>query len=212
MGLKKSIPYKIFPELALVDGKYLAGASKSLIVNTAVDALAHLIESYLNSKANDLNKMFSEYGLKLWGQNKELLSFEKPLNEDELQKLMFTSTIAGISIAHTGTGLPHGMSYDLTYSFGIPHGKACGYFQAAYLEVCQKHLPEEVKKVLELLQIENLKEFQLMIDNLIGKYKLSIKDADKFAEAISHNEGKLSATPFKISQEEIFQIYEKSVL
>ena len=51
-----------------------------------------------------------------------------------------------------------------------------------------------------------------MIDNLIGKYKLSIKDADKFAEAISHNEGKLSATPFKISQEEIFQIYEKSVL
>ena len=212
MGLKKSIPYKIFPELALVDGKYLAGASKSLIVNTAVDALAHLIESYLNSKAHDLNKMFSEYGLKLWGQNKELLSFEKPLNEDELQKLMFTSTIAGISIAHTGTGLPHGMSYDLTYSFGIPHGKACGYFQAAYLEVCQKHLSDEVKKVLELLQIENLKEFQLMIDNLIGKYKLSIKDADKFAEAISHNEGKLSATPFKISQEEIFQIYEKSVL
>lgn len=51
-----------------------------------------------------------------------------------------------------------------------------------------------------------------MIDNLIGKYKLSKKDADKFAEAISHNEGKLSATPFKISQEEIFQIYEKSVL
>ena len=36
MKVKKSIPYKIFPALALVDGKYLASAKKSLIVNTAV--------------------------------------------------------------------------------------------------------------------------------------------------------------------------------
>ena len=37
IGLKKSIPHVIFPELALVDGKYLAFAKKQLIVNTAVD-------------------------------------------------------------------------------------------------------------------------------------------------------------------------------
>jgi alcohol dehydrogenase len=211
-GIKKSIPNKIFPALALVDGKYLSSSKKEIIINTAIDALAHLIESYLNSKANDMNKMFSEYGLKLWGQNKDNLLSDQTFSPDLLQKLMLTSTIAGVSIAHTGTGLPHGMSYDLTYSFGIPHGKACGYFQAAYLEVCQKHLPDEINKILELLQIATIAEFQEMVEKMIGRYKLSRSDAEKFADAISHNEGKLSATPFKISQEEIFQIYEKSVL
>ncbi len=211
LGVKKSIPYKIFPALALVDGKYLAGAKKNLIINTAVDALAHLIESYLNSKANDFNKMFSEYGFKLWERNKELLLEEKELSMDDYQNLMLTSTIAGLSIAHTGTGVPHGMSYDLTYSFGLPHGKACGYFQPAYMEVCARHLPDQVEKILELLGLSDLNAFRTMIEALIGKYKLPANALEKFAKAMESNEGKLSATPFKISKEEIWEIYHKSV-
>ncbi|MCR5187894.1 MAG: iron-containing alcohol dehydrogenase [Treponema sp.] len=211
LGVKKSIPYKIFPALALVDGKYLSGASKSLIVNTAVDALAHLIESYLNSKSNDFNKMFPEYGFKLWAKNKEALLGEKELGMEDYQTLMLTSTIAGLSIAHTGTGVPHGMSYDLTYSFGLPHGKACGYFQAAYMEVCARHLPDQVEKLLQLLGLPDLNAFSTMIESLIGKYKLPAAALEKFAKAMESNEGKLSATPFKISKEEIWEIYEKSV-
>ena len=67
INLKKSIPHRIFPVLALVDGKYLASAKKQLIVNTAVDALAHMVESILNVHSNMLNRMCPEYGLKLWG-------------------------------------------------------------------------------------------------------------------------------------------------
>lgn len=211
LGVKKSIPYKIFPALALVDGKYLAGAKKDLIVNTAVDALAHLIESYLNSKSNDFNKMFSEYGFKLWAKNKEALLGHKELEMEDYQTLMLTSTVAGLSIAHTGTGVPHGMSYDLTYSFGLPHGKACGYFQAAYMEVCARHLPDQVEKILQLLDLPDLNAFRNMIESLIGKYKLPASALEKFAKAMESNEGKLSATPFKISKAEIWEIYEKSV-
>ena len=36
---KKSIPHKIFPDLALIDGKYLASAPRSVLCNTAFDAL-----------------------------------------------------------------------------------------------------------------------------------------------------------------------------
>ncbi|MCR4579491.1 MAG: iron-containing alcohol dehydrogenase, partial [Treponema sp.] len=97
MGVKKSIPYKIFPALALVDGKYLAGAKKTLIVNTAVDALAHLIESFLNSKTNEFNKMFSEYGLSLWAKSKEALLSDRELSKEEYQRLMLASTIAGLA-------------------------------------------------------------------------------------------------------------------
>ena len=73
INLKKSIPHRIFPVLALVDGKYLASAKKQLIVNTAVDALAHMVESILNVHSNILNRMCPEYGLKLWGECKNAL-------------------------------------------------------------------------------------------------------------------------------------------
>ena len=112
--LKKSIPHRIFPTLALVDGKYLASAKKTLIINTAVDALAHMVESILNVYSSAFNRMCPEYGLKLWGEFKDALLSDSPVSESLYEKLMLTSTIAGMSIAHTSTAVPHGMSYDLT--------------------------------------------------------------------------------------------------
>ncbi|MBR5047338.1 MAG: iron-containing alcohol dehydrogenase, partial [Eubacterium sp.] len=170
--MKKSIPYKIFPALSLIDGKYLASAGKSLIVNTAVDALAHLVESYLNSKSNLYNRLFSEYGFKLWAKNKEALVSEEPLKEDRYELLMLTSTVAGMAIAHTGTGLPHGMSYDLTYHYNVPHGPACGYFLAAYMEVCSRQCPKDVRTILDLLEMKDLEELGAYIRGLIGSYEI----------------------------------------
>lgn len=60
---KSSIPHKIYPALALCDPVYLACAPVSIIRNTAVDALGHLIESYIHSKATTISKMFSDTGL-----------------------------------------------------------------------------------------------------------------------------------------------------
>ena len=42
--------HKVFPNIALCDGKYLISAPKRIIANTAVDALGHMIESYIKSE------------------------------------------------------------------------------------------------------------------------------------------------------------------
>ena len=44
--VKGSIPHKIFAQLALIDGKYVAKAPFHVLANTTMDALAHLYESY----------------------------------------------------------------------------------------------------------------------------------------------------------------------
>jgi alcohol dehydrogenase class IV len=44
------------------------------------------------------------------------------------------SMAAGIAINRTGTGFPHPMGYSITLSDGIPHGRACGAFEGAYIE------------------------------------------------------------------------------
>ncbi|MBR4786120.1 MAG: iron-containing alcohol dehydrogenase [Fibrobacter sp.] len=209
--LKKSIPHRIFPALALVDGKYLASAKKALVVNTAVDALSHMVESILNVKSNAFNRMFPEYGLRLWGECKSALLSDKDIDANLYEKLMLTSTIAGMSIAHTSTTLPHGMSYDLTLNAGVPHGPAVGYFLAAYTEVCAKFVPGDVEKILSLLGLKNIDDFTAMLQNLIGTYAVTREMRDKFAAAMKVNRSKLDLAPGPISPEDVDFIYEKSL-
>ena len=238
IDLKKSIPHRIFPVLALVDGKYLASAKKQLIVNTAVDALAHMVESILNVHSNMLNRMCPEYGLKLWGECKEALIASvaannasenatpidsldaarnasenaAPLDASLYEKLMYTSTIAGMSIAMTSTAVPHGMSYDLTLSKGTPHGPAVGYFLSAYVEICQKKVPNDVEKVLSLLGLKNVEEFAAMLRKLIGTCTVTRELRDKFAAAMKVNRSKLDLVPGGITPEEVEYIYDKSLV
>jgi alcohol dehydrogenase len=209
--LKKSIPHRIFPALALVDGKYLASAKKTLIINTAVDALAHMVESILNVYSNTFNRMYPEYGLKLWGEFKDSLLSDTPVDESLYERLMLTSTIAGMSIAHTSTSVPHGMSYDLTLHQNVPHGPAVGYFLAAYVEVCEKKVPEDVKRILALLGLKNTADFTEMLDKLIGKCKVSREMRDQFAAAMKVNRSKLGLVPGGITPEEVDFIYDKSL-
>ena len=48
---KQSIKHRIYPSVACIDAKYLKYAPVSVIRNTAIDALCHLIESYFNKKS-----------------------------------------------------------------------------------------------------------------------------------------------------------------
>lgn len=229
INLKKSIPHRIFPVLALVDGKYLASAKKQLIVNTAVDALAHMVESILNVHSNMLNRMCPEYGLKLWGECKEALLADAPnatknaaaqkatqdaapIDASMYEKLMYTSTIAGMSIAMTSTAVPHGMSYDLTLSKGTPHGPAVGYFLAAYVEICHKKVSNDVEKVLSLLGLQSVEEFAEMLQKLIGTCTVTRELRDKFAAAMKVNRSKLDLVPGGITPEEVEYIYDKSLM
>jgi alcohol dehydrogenase len=227
INLKKSIPHRIFPVLALVDGKYLASAKKQLIVNTAVDALAHMVESILNVHSNILNRMCPEYGLKLWGECKNALiasvaanntaaqnTSQKaaPIDASLYEKLMYTSTIAGMSIAMTSTAVPHGMSYDLTLSKGTPHGPAVGYFLAAYVKICQKKVPADVEKILSLLGLQCIEEFEEMLRKLIGTCTVTRELRNKFAAAMKVNRSKLDLVPGGITPEEVEFIYDKSLI
>ena len=244
IGLKKSIPHVIFPVLALVDGKYLASAKKQLIVNTAVDALSHMVESILNVHSNTLNRMCPEYGLKLWGECKEALIASlaannttakcvvagnaaqdaarnaapidtqdaAPIDASLYEKLMYTSTIAGMSIAMTSTAVPHGMSYDLTLHAGVPHGPAVGYFLAAYVEICHKKVPNDVEKVLSLLGLQSVEEFAEMLRKLIGTCTVTRELRDQFATAMKTNHSKLDLVPSGITPEEVEYIYDKSLM
>lgn len=211
---KKSISYNIYPELALVDGKYLASAKGRLLIHTAVDALAHCVESRLHAKANVYNHMFSEYGLSLWGKLAPVLeqiaagpdAVPSSLSDEDLEAFMLASTVAGMAIAQTTTSLPHAISYEITYNHGVPHGKACGIFLAAYMDEYARNNPEDVNRVLSLLGFDSTESFGEYLRRLLGSVAITEEESNLYADNIMANASKLSTYPFPIDREAILRI------
>jgi len=199
---KKSISHKIFADLALIDGKYLRTASIAVLRNTALDALTHLIESYLNKKADDFSRMFVDSGLKLWRENKDCLE-NGELSDRQYQKLMNASAMAGMAIAQTSTTIPHGLSYSLTIKKHVPHGKAVGYFTAGYLAQAPD---KERSYLLKSMGFHDTDSFERWYLRLYGKTEVSEKILDQAIEELWKNQPKVQSASFKIDKETLKQI------
>lgn len=200
--IKSSLPHRIYPAYALVDGKYLMSASRSILVNTAVDALGHFIESYINTNATEYSRMLCEYGMGIWSSIKNVL-IGADLTAEECDRLMMASTMAGMAITHTGTALPHGLSYYLTYEKKIPHGKAVGYFLPGYLSEAR---PMVKRKVLGLIGFPDEQYFASFIRKLIGRMEVEEELIGQAVEGILSNEGKLKNVPYQVTEEMLYRI------
>ena len=187
---KQSIKHMIFPELALVDGKYLEKAPVEVIINTAIDALGHMLESYFHKNANDYSRMLCQYALEVWGMMVPVL-LGSPAQEGQYDEMMFASSLAGMAISHTGTSLPHGLSYYLTYHKGIPHGAAVGVFLPAYLSLMAEEMEAQVFMTLRALGFGSLEQFEGFIFTLLSRLELSSGEQDEMYEAIVSNPSKV---------------------
>lgn len=197
---KKSISYRIYPELALLDAKYLLTMPRTALVNTCVDALAHLIESYLNTNANELNRIYSRQGLVVWAQFKDRLMQDVLLPEDYWD-MLHASMIAGMAITHTGTSLPHGLSYAVTYEQGIPHGRAVGMFLGGYVE--QYADQKDAVAAVNLLGFANTTDFRRYVTGLLGTVEIPGRLLQSSAAMLMEDPGKLKNYPYPITAEEL---------
>lgn len=197
---KQSISHRIYPTLALVDITYLQTVGRENCINTAVDTLAHLIESHLNVNSNDYSRIYSETGLRTWARLKDaLIRYE--IGEEERSRLMHACTLGGMAIAHTGTSIPHGLSYAITCEMGIPHGKAAGIFLPGFLRNYGKQ--EEVMKMLSLLDFGGVQTFSEFIRELLGEVSIEEDLWESTVDELLMNPAKLKNHPFMLDKEKL---------
>ena len=203
---KKSMSHHVFAKLALVDPEYLKTVSYAGMASTCVDALAHLIESHLNTNATAFSRMYAEEGLRIWGSVKQYLLSEetfRAMPEEAYESFMRASVIAGISIAHTTTSLPHGLSYPVTYEMGVPHGKAVGIFLPGFLQTCEDK--EETDRLLDLLGFSDIRAFSEYIHRVLGKVELPEELWERDMKALLENPAKLKNYPYPMNEEKLMQ-------
>ncbi|MBL4932526.1 iron-containing alcohol dehydrogenase family protein [Clostridium paridis] len=205
---KKNYGQSIFPIISFLDPRYTLETPLKITVNTAVDAFSHLVEGYLNKNANILTDAIAETGMKIWGECIDSL-LSGNLDIKIREKLMFASTLGGILIAQTGTSLPHGMGYALTYNKDLPHGLANGVLYVEYLRVFKYR--EKVDKIHKILGIDSYEKFEEILRKLT-KVQINLTDVEieEYARGMIENKGKLANHPEEITYEELLNIYKRS--
>ena len=204
----------IFPKLALLDAKYMKTLSMEITINTAVDALSHAIEGMLSIRASDMSNNLAIYSLKKLVYCLRFLSPDyssSSLTIDIREKLLYGSMLAGMVIAHTGTTAVHAMGYSLTYFKNIDHGRANGLLLPSFLRFIMKSDQELIKKILSIMGLETIDEFETLFLRLLGEREgITEKDLERFA-GIAINSKSLTNTKVVPTKEELIQIFSRSL-
>lgn len=208
--IKKNLGQSIFPFAAFLDSKYTIDLPYEITVNTAIDAFTHLVEGYLNSNSTFMSDLYGEKGFELFKYCFSKL-INKELDNEFRDKVMLASTLGGLQISQTGTSLPHGMGYPLTYFKGLPHGLANGVLTIEYLKSFKNKT--KLEKILNLLNLNSLEELEEIFNQL---FKVNIpitkEEIMEYSKALVANKGKLKNHPEEVSLENILEIYSKSLL
>ena len=205
-----------YPRVSFVDPRYTYSLNENYTVSTALDALSHAIESYLSPKSNEASEMYAVFAAKhIW----EVL-FEGADGEGEKDaggytpaqrcRLSMASMAAGIAINRTGTGFPHPMGYSITLSDGVPHGRACGAFEGAYIEYNMRTKAGSKKLGALAEQLGTTPEEMARRIPLMANVKLTLTPSqmEEYISRITKAAGFMNS-PYVLSDSEKMEIYGK---
>lgn len=204
-----------YPRVAFVDPRYTYSLSENYTVSTALDALSHAIESYLSPKSNAASEMYAVFAARhIWDvifmeADSEGEKDAGGFTPTQRRRLSMASMAAGIAINRTGTGFPHPMGYSITLSDGIPHGRACGAFEGAYIEYNMKtELGAQKLNALAGQMGTTPAEMAQRIPAMANvKLTLTSEQMEEYVGRIARANGFVNS-PYVLSDEEKIKIYE----
>lgn len=202
-----------YPTLALLDPKYTYTLSNNYTMSTALDALCHSIESYMSPKSTPQSEALALHAAKLITS---VIFKDAKLHDGEYSKaeravLLNASCLAGMAIAHTGTGFPHPLGYSITLSEGVPHGKACAVFESAFLTYNELTAigAEKASDIYKVTGIDGEVLKSLLTAAADVELKLTPDEIDEHVSRIE-NAGNFANSPYCLNRGEMIDIYTRS--
>jgi alcohol dehydrogenase class IV len=123
-----------FADCALIDPALTLTCPEHVTRDTALDTLAHALESIWNIKANDLTRPLAVQSAQLVLQTLPGL-LQNLHDHDARSALSKASLMAGLAMSQTQTALAHALSYELTLHENLPHGHACAVWLPMVLDM-----------------------------------------------------------------------------
>ena len=141
------ISRSLTPNVSIIDPEFLTTLDDYLIVSSAVDALAHAVESYVSLIAHTLTETQALKAIHLILDNiKPALKSRDP---HSMEQLSLAATAAGMSFSNASLGACHAIAHSLGGFFDTTHGMvhpvllpAIMHFNLPNCEVKMAHIGE----------------------------------------------------------------------
>lgn len=123
----------LLPLIACVDPELTLTVPPALTANTGMDALSHILESFVSHAANPMTDAICREGLM---RARSLLPAFKNGNDLAARSDMsLASLMGGMALANSRLGAVHGFAAPLGGTFDAPHGAVCAALLAPVMEV-----------------------------------------------------------------------------
>jgi len=110
----------LVPNISIVDPLILRTKTETLIIHSAIDALAHAIESYLSTISSPFTEMQSLKAIDLIIRH--LPRAVKTKSLDALEQLSIASVAASMAFSNASLGAEHALAHSLGGQFDMRHG------------------------------------------------------------------------------------------
>ena len=211
--VKRSVESKEnYAYAALIDPELSSTLPLALAVSSALDAVAHAVESYWAKASNCVSKALALSAIREIMTHIDGLFTNDFTAHDAMAK---GSMLAGLAFSNTKTTACHSISYPLTMHYKIPHGVAVSMLLSPVFKLNLQEI-EDPKSLLAALGVKDADEFKTRINELLTrasiKSTLSQWGADKSdIEALVPlciTKGRADINPVILTNEHIASILE----
>jgi alcohol dehydrogenase class IV len=131
----------MFPSVALIDPLLSLSMPPSLTASSGLDALTHLIESYVSNQTNPMVDMLCLEGLKRISKSL-VAAWSNGTDSDAREDMAFASMLGGMALANRKLGAIHGFAGPIGGMYNISHGVVCASLMPATIEMNFRKIKE----------------------------------------------------------------------
>lgn len=125
-------------DLALVDPNWTRSLPAAITLDAGLDALAHALEALWNRAAQPITDALALAAARsLLDALPRLMA--QPQDADLREQVSAAALQAGLAMGQTRTAIAHALSYELTLTQGLAHGRACAYWLPRAWRAAQQH-------------------------------------------------------------------------
>lgn len=144
-GFKKSLRHSNFvPRLAILDAELCLSAPPAVTAACGMDALTQLIEAYVSTQASPLTDALALDGLQRLVPALPEACGQGASDPGCRGAVAYGAFLSGVTLAHAGLGVVHGVAGPMGGLIDIPHGVACANL-----------LPPAVETTIDSLKIRD---------------------------------------------------------
>ena len=131
----------MYPDFAIVDPVLTLSMPSEITASTGIDALTHLLETFVSNQSNPFIDMFCREGMQRISRSL-MKAFENGENLKAREDMAMASLLGGMALANVKLGAVHGFAGPMGGMFPMPHGAVCACLLPPVMEINLRALSE----------------------------------------------------------------------